>query len=421
MKSKLATAVLSLIIAFGLWAYVITVVSPESDAYFYNIPVVLQNDSALTDRGLMVTTENVPTVTLHLKGNRTDLNKLTSSNITLLADLSKIYETGEQSLNYTIVYPNNILNNAFTTLAQTPTQIKLNIEKRVSKQVPVKVVYEGKVPDEYMCDTENPVLDYTEVTVTGPSPVIEQIESAQILVNLTDRVESITESFRYTLCDGDGEPVDAKQVVTDVGEINLALKIQRFKEVPLKLTVVDGGGATQATSQIKIEPATIQISGSDALLEELTEVNLGTINLADLTENNAAMTFSIKLPEGITNLTNVAEAQVTVSFPDLRTVHFKVTNIQLVNVPEGLSAELVTKELQISVRGPKDLMDKMKNTDLYVTVDLTGASLGSTTVKAQVVIGSGFEAAGAIGSYSVNVTVQEAEEGKANGTGGTGS
>ena len=41
MKNKLPTALLSAVIAIGIWLYVVTVVSPNSDKNFYNIPLCL--------------------------------------------------------------------------------------------------------------------------------------------------------------------------------------------------------------------------------------------------------------------------------------------------------------------------------------------------------------------------------------------
>ena len=72
MKNKIWHIALSVVIAFALWVYVITTVSPESEDTFYDIPVTYQNDS-LDERGLMIVSDT-PTVTLHLKGNRSDLN-----------------------------------------------------------------------------------------------------------------------------------------------------------------------------------------------------------------------------------------------------------------------------------------------------------------------------------------------------------
>lgn len=416
MKNKVFIALASLVIAFGLWLYVITSVNPEWEETYYDIPVSLQNDSALQERGLMITTDETPTVTLKLKGNRADLLQLNESNITLAADLSRIYETGEQQLSYSI-YPSNLPSNAFTVESQMPLRITLNVERRVTKEVPVSVMFEGEIAEGYMADSQHPVFDYETVSITGPSPVIEEITQAQLTVDLTGRTETIREALAFDLCNADGEKVDAHQVVANIGEINLTVVIQKMKEIPLTLTLVDGGGATQKTSRVKITPSSITVCGNETALDALTEINLGTVNLGELIQPMTEQPFTIKIPEGLQNLTNISEAKVSISFPNLRTQTFRVTNIQPVNVPEGMECELVTKELQITVRGPRELITAMKETDIAVTVDLASAGIGTSSVRATVTLGKNFAEAGTVGTYAVSVTLKKAEDAAAQGGG----
>ena len=49
MKNKFLSFLLSLTIAFTLWYYVITVVSPGSEEWYYNIPVVFEGETVLTE------------------------------------------------------------------------------------------------------------------------------------------------------------------------------------------------------------------------------------------------------------------------------------------------------------------------------------------------------------------------------------
>ena len=113
MKSKFTTMLLSFAIALGLWMYVITSVSPGSEESYYNIPVVMDAESVLAERNLMITHASTANVTLRLSGNRTDLYKVNSQNITLKSDLSKIYEEGTHSVGYTNSYPGHVPSNAF--------------------------------------------------------------------------------------------------------------------------------------------------------------------------------------------------------------------------------------------------------------------------------------------------------------------
>ena len=90
MKSKFLSFLLSLAIAFVLWFYVITVVSPGSEEWINDIPVVFEGETVLTeDRGMMITSDSGDVlVDLRLSGNRTDLAKVNRGNITLKVDLS---------------------------------------------------------------------------------------------------------------------------------------------------------------------------------------------------------------------------------------------------------------------------------------------------------------------------------------------
>ena len=92
-KEKLIAVLLSLVVAFGLWVYVITVVNPEYEKTYYNIPVVLQNKDILTERGLMVSGD-LPMVTLVLRGDRATLNSLNETNINVFANLANIKPIG---------------------------------------------------------------------------------------------------------------------------------------------------------------------------------------------------------------------------------------------------------------------------------------------------------------------------------------
>ncbi len=404
MKNKILTALLSFFIALGLWLYVVTVVSPNSDKNYYNIPVSLQNESLLQDRGLMITDMDVSDVSLHLEGNRTDLNRLNSSNISIDVDASKIYEAGTHNLSYSITYPGDIPNTAITVLSQDPGTVTVAVAERISKSVPVEIQYIGTLSSDYMADKENKVLDHESVNVTGPKEVIDSIAMAYIQVDLEGRSESVSGKFVYTLCNEKGEPVDVELVTTDVEMINLTLRILRVKEIALTLHVEEGGGATVDNTEITIDPPSILISGSDGLLADVEQLELGTVDLSQMLEDEV-LVFPIKLPEGITNETGVVEATVSISFPDLGTKKLTVTDISAINVPEGLEADLITKLLEIEIRGPKKVIDKVKPEDISVTVDLSAEQAGTVTVKAVFTIR--IDGVGAVGTYNVTAILRE--------------
>ncbi len=404
-KNKILMMLLSLVVGFGLWTYVITQVDPAGEDTYYNIPVSYDGEGLLEERGLMLMPGGDTSVTLRLAGNRTDLIKLNPGNITVRADLSNISKAGEFPLTYSIYYPGDIPSGAITVQSRSPSMVKVMVSRRLSAEVPVKVDYEGSVPESFIADKENAILDYSQIRVTGPAEIIEKIDQAVIRVNLSDRTESFLENCRYVLCDAEGNPVDVELVTTNVAEVQLQVKIQRMKSIPLTLTVIDGGGATQQTSKIEITPNTIQVSGSDTALESLTELKLGEVDLADI-PHSTNLHFSIVLPESVTNLTGVEEAEVKISFPDLSTRKFQVNEIQPVNVPEGLEANILTEQLSVTVRGPKKAVAAMDGSEIKVRVDFSGGTIGASSWKAEITV-EGSDGVGAVGAYSVSAALQE--------------
>lgn len=409
MKNKIGSAILSILIAFGLWVYVITTVSPDSEAEYTDIPVTFVGETALEGRNLLVTSDLTASVALRLQGNRSDLTKVDETNITIKCDLSRLYDPGLQQVGYTISYPGDVPSNAFVVLNQYPQTITVRLEKKEYKEVPVEIAYEGAVPPGFMSDKENAVLDYNTVTVSGPSSVVEKIDSARIEVSLDDLTESIDQSYRFTLLDDKKEPVNASMIKTNVEEVHLQLKILRVKEVKLEVTVIDGGGATRETSDIKIAPQTIRLAGPEALLEDLDVINLGTINLGELTKATK-LPFAITIPEGITNLTGVTEAEVNVLFSGLKTKEFTITAIESINAPEDLEVDIITEKLTVVVRGPAPVITKLSADDITLEIDFTNAVAGTTTYNAKVKFAPGFSSVGAVGSYSVTATLAEPEE-----------
>ena len=408
MKSKLVTFLLALLFAIGLWVFVVTVEQPESESTYYDIPVVYQNEDVLAERGLMIVSER-PTVTLKLKSTRTNLRNLNEANINILVNLANVRDAKTYSLNYSLSYPGTVPEGDVSVVSASTEQISLKVERRITKQVEVMPVYNGSVPEGMIAHKEEAELDYQFIEVSGPESVMQNLTQAVIYVDLEGQTQTIAGEYPYTLCDAEGNPVDASLLTTSVENVNLMVKIQQVKEIELRVKVIAGGGATEQTSTITIDPQTIRVSGPEALLADLEYLEIGTIDLSTMTQAEIQI-FPIQLPEGITNETGLTSATVTVDFPKLRTVKMTVGDIRIIGLPEGLEAELITQQLEVTIRGLAEQIMGLRAADLTVTVDLSNAQVGTFTQGVTITISSRFPDVGTMGTYSVSVTVKEAEQ-----------
>ncbi len=411
MKNKVSSILLSVVIAFGLWLYVVTNVSVMDEETFYNIPVVMTGETALLEKNLMITYQSVNTISLKLSGTRSDLSKVNKDNITVKVDLTTVYDPGTQiPLNYTISYPGDVANNAFVEETRSPTYIYVNVEERRIKEVPVEVAWTGIAAEGFLVDKENRTLDYSKITIEGPASVADRIAKAIIEVDITDQKESIEQSYRYTLCDNRGEAVDAGLITTNVGEVRLAVKIQQVKEVALTLEVEYGGGSNEKNTIITIQPETIRISGSEAVLKEFGDsILLDTLNMAEIREAQSKA-YTITLPQGITNLSEITEVQVDIAFTGLTTKEFVVENIKSINVPKGMQADIINEKLTVAIRGPAPELANLTPEDITVTVDFAGAEMGTATYKPTITLPSYTATSGAVGTYSVSATLMQEQK-----------
>ncbi len=384
MKNKVIAALLSVVISFALWAYVVTVVDPESEETFYNVPVVLDGQSMLANRELMIVSNTDHKVDLTLSGYRTDLNKLNASNITLMADLSQITTPGTHKLNYTVSYPGG---GAIHVLEQDPQYIELTVVEFHSKEVPVYVEYTGKLSDDYTTDLQEISLDHSTVTVSGPKDAVDRITQARLNITLDGRTQTINEAFPVILCDNQGQVVENSFLKSSVVNVRATLLIQRQMDIPITWTVVAGGGLTADMVTVTPDWEAIKFAGSENALKNLQLYYI--IDLAkifvdsdSLASNEAVLVHELPLPENVTNITGVTEVRLTVKIKpeyarNMEVRKYKVVNLQPINVPEGADIQLNTAQLTVSIRGTREQLDQLKPENIQVLVDLAGAREGN--------------------------------------------
>ena len=410
MKNKFGALLISILAAFALWMYVITEVSPNSEWTYHDIHVALEGETLLKERGLIITNISSTNVDLTLSGNRSDLNQLNSSNITLKADMTKIYDPGVHKIIYDIILPGNVASNAFTRVNQDPEAITVTVERFERKEVPVVIIYQGKAPDGYVVRRADVKLDNEKITVSGPASVVGQITQAVVNIDLNNQTESITQNYRYTLCNQEGAGVDSELITVNAEEVHVNLTIHRRKEVALEVTIIPGGGATEDNVVLKMDISSIHISGSDQALAQVGDViNLGTINLADY-ETATQLIFTIPSFEGITNDSGETEVVVDLRFEGLMTKELLIEEFQIVGVPEGYEGLVITEKLTIKVRGPYELVNKLTVKDIIATVDFTGEEVGDTTIRLNITFDEKFANVGVLGKPSVTASFREVIE-----------
>ena len=410
-RNKIISLLLAAVISVSLWVYVVTTVTPEDSQWIRNIPVTFANEDGLfSDRNLTLTQGRNATVDLKVYGKRQDLLKLSNSNITITADLADVLGPGEWQLRYKVEMPETVSDNDISIESRSTYEIDVQVDLLSVKEIPVQAVFQGSVADGYVQDPIE--LEYDTLEISGPQDQVSQVDHAQVVLERTNLSKTVSDSLTYTLVDADGNEIASDEIHCSVDKIGVMMTVSLVKELPLTVQFIDGGGATEEHVVSSIEPSTITVKGSAEDLEGMNSLNVGNIGLSTVPTNKAYTgTFNIVLPDNLTNMTGEETAAVTVELKNLKEKTLRVTNLELANTPSNLKASLGTVSLQIKVRGPSDVMDAVTASSIRAVADLDsiGTSTGQFNVPVDVYV-DGFSGVGAMGSYSVLVSISEPTE-----------
>ena len=96
--------VISIIIAFASWVYVVYNFAPMKDVTYTNIPVSYVGEESLEYQGLKLKDAEEKTVDVVLSIRRTDYSKITNDDIQVVADVSDAIE-GNNGISLDVLTP----------------------------------------------------------------------------------------------------------------------------------------------------------------------------------------------------------------------------------------------------------------------------------------------------------------------------
>ncbi len=402
-ESKWVYMVLSVLLALLFWFYVRSVDSSTYSAWFNNVPVVQSGTNVLATQSLAVAGLSQSTVNLRIEAQSGVLDTLRKDreDLWVTVDVSRCQE-GENRLDYTINWPVSVSRESVAVQEQSPRTLTATVERVSNKTFPVEFRLEGRVAEGYEAGTA--AVNPETVTVSGPVEQVSRV--AQVVAILED--EELTERFAgdlpLTLLDANGEVLTGLEVTLDSKSAYVVVPVVVVKEVPLTVSVTPGGGATDKDAEIHIEPRTIMVSGAEEDLENLTEISLGSVDLAKVV-GTGTITRAIELDPSLENVSGITSAAVSVTVTGLYTKTFDVDNIVLSAPAEGFRAAAVTQMRTVMVRGQPEALEALDASQIRIVVDVSGyTNLGAYSVPARVYLDAG-DSVGVIGEYYISVNI----------------
>jgi len=357
------------LVAFVIWVYVMANDSPAAERTFESVPV------QLTGQGEYALISGITDVTVTIKGRRGMINQLDPSAIQAFVDISAIRSPGWQKVKVDVSVPSG------TTLQSvSPESMLLYFGNSTTVSVPVDVdIAEYTLPEEYVLGV--PSAKPSEITVTGPEDLLSRIKSARATITLGQISGSVTAKAPLTLVDEEGKAVSSTFIKMQYSEATVEIPVFRQVSLPLTLSY-KYGYYNNSNVQITWSPETILVRGETSAIENGKWYY--TIDEKAIT-GDGQYTIPIALTEGLTNVSGVTEATLTIKHVGTATKQVTLTNFAVIN-PEGLSYTLLSDELIVTLRGPLSMLSYLSDKNVTATIDLSGFKNPSGTVMAPVAI-----------------------------------
>jgi len=398
----------SIIIAFILWFYVNN--SADVDLTIYEIPVEFFNaDSALANKGLVLISGDDATEDLVLNMPRSMVFGFNTERVRLVADLNSVNSTGTQTVSYSIIYPPDTNTRQISVKSPSVRTVSVRIGELFRRNdVEIRCKLVGNVADGYVAGSVQ-LLPQT-LEIWGQQSDVMQVSYAQVTLNIANARSTIVELLEYKLYDYNDNLIENSNIHSASDTVQVTMPVISATDIPLTVRFVEHPGIRIDSFDYSMDVSSVTLSGDANQIAQLGELILGEIDLSTI-EDERIFTYEIPIPEGLTNLSGVTTATLTIANRDIATKDLTVTDFEVINFEaEDRVAEIVTSSIDVTLRGPRAILDGLTPENVHAVADLAGVAdaSGTYTVPAELRI-AGDPDVGTLQSYQLTVRIATPE------------
>lgn len=381
MKKKLFSnwglKLLSLVLAFTIWFVVVANENPPDTKNFYNIPVTILNEELLKESNrvyeVLDGTDVVRQVTV--KAPKDIISELTRDNIVATADISKLTSIDTIPIEFSVPEYNMKISDIKAS-GNSSDIVKIQLDESKSKNVQLLVKYQGQQAEGYVVET--PSVDPNRIKITGAATKIDQVDHAEVRVDITDISSKLSTRETIRLYDAEGNQLEDSSIDKTVTQANVTVTVLPTKTVPIKYSVSgvieDGYYMTGTESSLR----EVTIAGNAAVLNSINEILIPE-TLLDITGQTEDMVINYNLEQALPSGVKLVDSQnnkvtfhVYIEEEVQSSLNILPENIQLINIPENVEYEILAdrSSYEMKVTGLQDRIDKLNVSNLRANVDI---------------------------------------------------
>ena len=272
------------------------------------------------------------------------------------------------------------LNENIEVLSWSPETVRVEIDGRDQKMVPVEVDV-GTIPDGLEVDPAE--TSDTHVQVRGPASVVAQVDRVVALVNIDASGIDVDRAVSLIAVDIEGQPVGTGVVELDPETISVRVEVQQVEEtrtVSVRPDITGTPAPGFAVQNLSYDPEVVTIRGLPELLADIPEIQTEPISIADASATQE-IEAELILPDGVV-LDDGSDPTVTVEIAIGPSVSSRTFIVGVLCVNAGANACLpAVDQLAVTVSGPGEVLSSLTAGDLTPALDAGGLPPGTHSLS----------------------------------------
>ena len=375
--------ILSVILAVFIWIIIVNVDNPSRTKTISGIDVILLNENSLTDKGYTYAIQSGSTISITVKAPQSVVDSLEASDFYAYADLNETSLVSD-SAEIKVRCEKAEVANQVDIVSMKTEHVKLLIDNKTSKDLPLELRYEGQPAEGYVVG--DCYVSPATVNVTGAEKTVNSIAKIIAHYDISNMAHSVTEEVTLRFYDAEG-----KEVKTDLLELSrkraqININILPTKWVDIKYTLngnpAEGYVITDKTASFD----KICLAATKEKLDAITSIDLplDTININGISEDKsyevALRTF---IPSGYRIVSSDVNMDVQIKVSRRVGIRIPYENIELKGAKDLYDYDIVRNPQGITIYaiGNKDVVEKLTISDFYPTVSVAGKNIGKHTIK----------------------------------------
>lgn len=400
--TDLIPRILSVFVALVVWLYVMSNDSPDHQRTFSGVSIAVENTALLSDNNHLTVISgygNLADITV--TGKKSDVISYSLEDIVASVDVGSITAPGRHQLSVSVTTPEGCM-----LQSVYPTSVEVYVDEILTKTIPVKVNITSVQYDQSITlGALTP--DVNVVTVSGPASVIEAAETAVVELDLGTVTTSLGARGELKVVTEAGVAIDNPYLTISQSSVGVTIPVYVERDLPITVDT-KYGYLNEDNAEITVVPKTITVRADPKLLTDVESLTVATLDETKLTDNNTTRIVSITLPEGVENVSGTKTASISIRHKGTVKKSVSVSRIELKN-PNDLAYTLIADSINITLRAPSDIADKLLAEDFTLSGELNYTGVrGIVQVPLTVQVPAEYaDSVYALGEYTAMVNIEQ--------------